>query len=151
EPRFIPNGNAACSDPFVTRDEHERLYRFRIGLPDGSLHILHLRGFENPGQSAYWADGFYGVNADGRRSPCARERPGLYPADVVDTLTYYTADGSYLRLEIPADGVTPWYNRTWTLFFPDGHRAVGKGADVLALYDANTISSHINPPDAIEG
>jgi hypothetical protein len=51
-------------------------------------------------------------------------------------LTYFTTDGSYLKLEIYADG-SDWQKQNWYLYFPDGRRVVGRGDQVEALYDAN--------------
>jgi hypothetical protein len=44
-----------------------RIYRFRIGLPDGSLHVLHLKGYgEELPNEQYEGDGFFGIKPDGR-------------------------------------------------------------------------------------
>src|SRR5438876_4268908 len=72
--------------------------RLRIGLADGSSHVLHLKVFESTETDG---DGFISVNPDGTRI-CGG-------AAIVGVLTYYTTDATYLKLEIPADG-TNWQN-----------------------------------------
>ncbi len=116
-----------------------RVYRYRIGLPDGSLHILHLKGFSKELSDSYDGSGFYGIGANGLPPQnlsgpltCWTSAGWLYSG----RLTYFTTDGSYLKLEIDADGGN-WANKTWTLYFPDGRRALGKGSQIQALLDAN--------------
>src|SRR5262245_43587702 len=71
-----------CNDP------DSRPFRFRIGLPDGSMHVLHLRGYGNEVNSAYRGDGFYRFAPNGMiAAPCTWSR-------LTGWLTYYTSDGS---------------------------------------------------------
>lgn len=142
ETRRIPSWQGSCesSDPQYVQ-EHERVFRYRVLLPDGSAHILYLLGHddEKPG---YWGDGFYAINMAGVRSPCAAQHPARYPSNATGTLTFYTTDGSYLRLQINADG-SDWRNKQWTLFYPDGRRVVGRSDGAEHLYDANNNGIHI--------
>lgn len=114
-----------------------RLYRLRVGLGDGSQHILHLRGYGDEIGDGYYGDGFYGIGPDGRRSVCATQSSS-YPANLTGRLTYYTTDGTFLKLEIDASvGTDTWWDKTWTLYYPDGRRITGRTDTVEAIYDAN--------------
>jgi hypothetical protein len=143
EARVIPSWQIDCDSQDQQYElEHERIYRYRISLPDGSQHILHLLGYGDEKNDGYWGDGFYAIDMAGVRSPCAVEEPGRYPANVTGTLTYYTTDGSYLRLQIHADG-SSWAQKQWTLFYPDGRRVAGRFDQAEHLYDANNNGIHI--------
>jgi RHS repeat-associated protein len=113
-----------------------RLYRLRIGLADGSQHVLHLRGYGDELGDGYNGDGYYAIGPDGRRTICATFS-SHYPADLTGRLTYYTSDGTFLKLEIDADGSSPWWQKQWTLYFPDGRRITGYSDRADAIYDAN--------------
>ena len=124
-----------------------RIYRLRIGLPDGSQHILQLKdeGDAHVGDAyEFHDDGYFGVGPDGKgaRTYYPNGNPtncwtGGGWGDKTGRLTYYTTDGSYLRLEIDADGTTPWINKTWYLYFPDGSIAEGKWHQIEKLRDPN--------------
>ena len=46
EQRYVPTWEQPiCDGDPVYVMEHERVYRHRISLPDGSQHLLHLRGY----------------------------------------------------------------------------------------------------------
>ncbi|HET9217610.1 MAG TPA: RHS repeat-associated core domain-containing protein, partial [Terriglobia bacterium] len=142
ETRYIPTWEQAycLGDPLYVV-EHERIYRYRISLPDGSQHLLHLLGHGDEKRDGYYGDGFYAISMDGVRSNCARES-GRYPINVNGVLTYFTTDGSYLRFQINANG-SSWFNQQWTLFYPDGRRVVGRGDQAEHIYDANGNGIHI--------
>ena len=75
--------------------EESLVFRTRITLPDGSMHILHLRGTE---YSGYSGDGFIGIKANGEpASACAAIHEEWQ--DWTGVMTYYSVDGSYLKLE----------------------------------------------------
>lgn len=139
-------------EPLAYALERSHIYRLRLSLPDGSQHLLHLRSsYGDELADTYWSDGFSEVHPSGWRSSCAGN-PAQLPQG---TLTYYTTDGTYLRVEIPTVGpnesLATWSQKQWTLFYPDGRRAIGKGGKVDAVYDANTFQFHIEPNDATEG
>lgn len=136
---FYPLDSGACS---VLNPELHRAYRLRIGLPDGSLHVLHLRGFGADISDNYIGDGFYAIAPNGKRGPCAAYYTPMYPSDVTGRLTYFTSDGSFLKLEIIADGSLDWWNKDWRLYFPDGRRAIGQGAQLATLIDSNGNQIH---------
>jgi RHS repeat-associated protein len=142
EQRYIPS----WEQPYCDGDpqyvmEHNRTYRYRISLPDGSQHVLHLSGYGDEVGDGYYGDGFYAVNMSGVRSNCAHGDT-RYPANATGLLTYYTTDGSYLRFQIYADG-TSWWTRQWTLFYPDGRRVVGRFDQAEHIYDANGNGVHV--------
>jgi len=108
-------------------------FRLRIGLPDGSLHLLHHKG------EPFANDGFYRFDPAGKPFVLCT---GLTP--LTGLQSYYTTDGSFLRLQILADGSADWWTKQWTLFFPDGRKAVGAGDKLLHLFDANNNGIHFN-------
>ena len=122
-----------------------RDYRLRIGLPDGSLHILHLKGFGDEISDNYAADGFYALDLNGVRSDCAKTHTNWYPQDVLNSkLTYYTTDGSFLKFEIP----------TAMEGFPDiGRQAPGTNTLILSLLSGFwlDINKPCNPGETAEG
>jgi hypothetical protein len=120
-----------------------RLYRLRIGLADGSQHVLHLRGYGDELGDGYIGDGYYAFWPGGQRSFCATQSTH-YPADLTGRLTYYTSDGTFLKLEIDA-GDSAYWGRPWTLYFPDGRRVTGYGDRGDAIYDANGNRIGIQP------
>jgi RHS repeat-associated protein len=142
EQRHLPNWESGCGGDIQSLLEHQRVYRYRISLPDGSQHVLHLLGFGDEKNDGYWGDGFYGINMAGTRSFCASQQPSRYPANVTGTLTYYTTDGSYLRFQINANGSSP-LSQQWTLFYPDGRRVLGRSDQAEHLYDANGNGIHL--------
>jgi RHS repeat-associated protein len=143
EERQLPSWEPSCeSQDLQYVLERERTYRYRISLPDGSQHVLHLLGWGDEKNDGYWGDGFYAVTMEGTRSYCAAQHPSRYPANATGTLTYYTTDGSYLRFQINANG-SNWANQQWTLFYPDGRRVVGRFDQAEHLYDANGNGIHI--------
>jgi hypothetical protein len=100
-----------------------RSFRMRLILPDGSMHILHLRGYDNEFGDGYQGDGFFGIAPDGKAiNDCARWHG--WPAQITGWLTYYTTDGSYLKVEFYADGNPGWASKDWYLYYPDGRRVV---------------------------
>jgi RHS repeat-associated protein len=141
EARLFPPDGDSCEGNAFHVMEHEREFRYRISLPDGSQHLLHLLGYGDE-KDGYYGDGFYAIGMAGLRSFCASQHPGRYPANVTGKLTYYTTDGSYLRFEIHADG-SSWTNQQWTLFYPDGRRVVGRYDQAEHIYDANGNGIHI--------
>ena len=143
EQRYIPTWEQpTCDGDSQYVMEHERVYRYRISLPDGSQHLLHLLGYGDEKGDGYYGDGFYAITMNGARSNCAQSNPNRYPSNVTGTLTYFTTDGSYLRFQINATGGVPT-NQTWTLFYPDGRRVIGRGDRAEHIYDANGNGIHI--------
>ena len=108
-----------------------RIFRTRIGLADGSLHTMYLKGYETLPDNNAAHDGFFGVDLTGRAGFCGNWQ------NLTGWQTYYSNDGSHLRFEILADASGLLSNQPWYLYFPDGRRLAGHGLKVEALYDAN--------------
>jgi RHS repeat-associated protein len=136
DPYYCPNGSSL------------RVYRLRVGLPDGSQHVLQLRdGGDSFSGDSYDGndDGFFGIAPNGLGPETFALPDGHSLGHSCWTnqgwyrngrLTYYTSDGSFLKLEIEADG-SPWQNKTWYLYFPDGRIAEGRWHQIEKLRDAN--------------
>ena len=105
--------------------------KLRLVSPDGALRTLHLRGHNDVS-----GDGFYQIGPDGQPSPCAEDNQ---VPPVSGTLTYFTTDGSYLKLEIEdlAGSGEAWTTRPWTLYLPDGTRFEGVSNRTDFIYDRN--------------
>ncbi|MCC7342095.1 MAG: hypothetical protein IT170_13530 [Bryobacterales bacterium] len=95
--------------------------------PDGALHLLRLKG-----QLDSMSDGFYNVGPNALKSACYQD-----PNPIASMLTYFTTDGSYIRVEIPADG-TDWTAKQWTAYFPDGSRVQGYSSQATKIIDRNS-------------
>jgi len=114
----------ACTAPGAT----ERKFRMRVALGDGSSHILHLRGYGGESWSTnqnYNGDGFLPLYPNGSWYDC--QQPSGRHIVTSSLLTYYTSDGSYLKLELYPSDSGP--SATWTLYFPDGRRIIKRGTD----------------------
>lgn len=90
--------------------------------PDGGKHELRLAGYTD-------GDGYQNIWQDGN--------PACSGGPLVETtLSYYTTDGTFLRLDIEHDSDSNASNNPWTLFLPDGGRVTG-GASSQRIYDRN--------------
>ena len=72
-------------------------------------------------------DGYYDIRPDGWQT---RWVNGAYTQDfphLTGTLTYYSFDGTYVRLEIQHDSDGLWGTNPWTLYFPDGTKVTHYG------------------------
>jgi len=103
-------------------------YKLKVSFPDGSLHEFRPSAGTDPLE-----DGYFNVSPDGWISDCYGDRP-FYSGP----MTYYSIDGTYLRLEFAHDGDINinWTNNPWTLYFPDGGRVTGGNAP-QRIYDRN--------------
>ena len=105
----------------------EAIYRWKVkvAFPDGSVHEFLPRGFGNP-----IVEGYIDIRPDGWQT---RWVAGAYTQDfpyLTNTLTYYTFDGTYMRLEVQHDSDGLWANNPWTLYFPDGTKVTNNGTRV---------------------
>jgi RHS repeat-associated protein len=110
--------------PQYPATETIRHYKVRVAFPDGSVHEFLPRGFGSP-----MDEGYYDIRPDGWRS----QFNGSYVADVpylTNTLTYYTFDGTYIKLEVQHDSDGNWWNNPWTLYFPDGTKVTNLGTRI---------------------
>ncbi|MGH9878579.1 MAG: hypothetical protein ACRD5H_13160, partial [Nitrososphaerales archaeon] len=102
-------------------------YRWKVKMrfPDGSEHLFRPSGYLDKR-----GDGYFNVDTFGVVSEfiCTPPPPMFSLCDCywegsIDPnprMTYYSADGSYLRLTIER-------NQDWTLFYPDGSKVVNQG------------------------
>jgi hypothetical protein len=126
-------------------------FRLRIGLPDGSLHVLHL--LQGPSNDDTFTSDFY-TNTPAMKGFYAVDPSGIpyLQLDEYGTpltyqchsprydqlLTYYTTDGSHLKVEIPTSSTDhDWTNKEWRLYYPDGAIVVGMGDQVTEIHDSN--------------
>ncbi|MEN6603351.1 MAG: hypothetical protein ABFD86_13140, partial [Bryobacteraceae bacterium] len=128
------------------------LNKLRVVLPDGSHHTLHPRAADLSGTEG---DGYYQLTPEGNYSntSCRPHDPET------GTLTYYMADGSFIRVEIAADA-TFFGDRTWRIYLPGGkHVEVsGSGGNRLTkVFERNGnyvtiqgITNNGNPADRIQ-
>ncbi len=118
------------------------VYRFKLRLPDGSLHEMHPQVPQGYGGSPadfddYLQDGFFSIRPDGY----IRNQPdcGALPVDTLLTtssLFYYSTDNTHLRLEMIHDTDELWFNNPWNLYLPDGGW-VQDTPDDQRIYDRN--------------
>ena len=121
-------------------------FKVRMVFPDGSVHVFRPEGEFDPHDDDYfrilptgWKMNDYGhckSIADGWTAPAAGSK-----------VRYYSADGTYLRLEFEADSpsdasatlydIKRWENNPWTLTFPDGRQVKGVGKAAKYLIDRN--------------
>ena len=109
--------------------ENVRINRYRLITPDGSSHILYLRGFEQYDPDGIEVvEGWTAMNMDGHCNDYAVHNG--WPAQTNGILTFYTNDGSYLKYEVnTTSGVG-------TVYYPDGRRS-GLLNGVPTEFDAN--------------
>jgi len=110
--------------PQYPATETIRHYKVKVAFPDGSVHEFLPRDFGSPLEQ-----GYYDIRPDGWRS----QFNGSSVVDVpylTNTLTYYTFDGTYIKLEVQHDSDGNWSNNPWTLFFPDGTKVTNFGTRI---------------------
>ena len=98
-------------------------YKVKVAFPDGSLHEFL------PRIGSQFDEGYSDFRPDGWRT----QFNGSYTTDVpylTNTLTYYTFDGTYIRLEVEHDSDSGWWNNPWTLYFPDGTKVTNFGSKI---------------------
>jgi len=128
--------------PDCTENSPKRVYRLRVPMLDGSLHTMQLSGYGAAMNDNYLGDGFFGIYPlTGRSNVCAALH-GDWPSQVTGWLTYYSIDGSYLKLEVYVDGSGNMDAAPFYIYYPDGHRAAGHGFFIHDLYDANGNGIH---------
>lgn len=110
------------------------LFSYRLKLfmsfPDGSEHEFRPTGF------LPYGDGWYNVLPDGLKLwGCAGGGQPL----TTGPMTYYSTDGTFLRLTIEHDSDSNWQNNPWTLSMPDGGRVTFNEPNTQGqrIYDRN--------------
>jgi RHS repeat-associated protein len=110
--------------PQYPATETIRHYKVKVAFPDGSVHEFLPRGFGSPME-----EGYYDIRPDGWQTRFT----GGYVQDVpylTNTLTYYTFDGTYIKLEVQHDSDGNWWNNPWSLYFPDGTKVTNFGTRI---------------------
>ncbi len=133
----IENRQLSADEPYqCTTSSHQPDYRsiyqwkVKVHFPDGTIREFRPTGYSDtfPPQHGPQPDGYYNVHPNGtirNVTFTAFEDPytgqtrwgcniteSLHP---VDYMTYYSTDGSYLKLVYQRTGA-------WTVYFPDGSR-----------------------------
>jgi hypothetical protein len=111
-------------------------WKLKIVFPDGSEHFFRPIGYS---ESPNLNDGYFQITPDGWGYSCGsvpNGHPPVYTSFTGSRMTYYSIDGSYLRLDIEHDGDMNYSNNPWTLYFPDGRRVTGGNAP-QRTYDRN--------------
>ncbi len=99
-------------------------WKVKVAFPDGSLHEFLPRGFGTV------QDGYYDIRPDGWQTRWAPNQTAQDYPYLTGTLTYYSFDGTFLRLEIQHDSDGNWWNNPWTLYFPDGTKVTNYGSRI---------------------
>jgi len=100
-------------------------------MPDGSYKTLRLLGQTE----VTTAPGFYEYYpAGGPSGGCL-----AIPPPLSGTLKWFTTDGSYLRVEFAAAVGSDYQNHPWTIYFPDGTKAYGRGDATEWIEDRNGV------------
>lgn len=117
--------------PQCPATEAIKVHKLKMSFPDGGVREFL------PLDYAGSADGFFAIRPDGWVQTCT---PPSYSNWTYGPITYYSTDGTYLRLVVEHDDESgAWYNNPWTLYFPDGRRvSAGQGKDGSQfMYDRN--------------
>jgi hypothetical protein len=116
--------------------------RFSVVFPDGGRHILQLydQGFPNDGDGG------------GRYLPNGQPSCPGTPAITSGSLTYFTTDGTFIRVVLAANSF-PWTTNLWTMYMPDGSRVDGFGSQASHIWDRNANCVWFNnfDPDSNQG
>jgi len=95
----------SCGTP-----ESQNIHKVQIRFPDGSLHDFAPLGYSG-------SHGYYRIQSTGYQWNCTT---GTYSLVTSGTMTYYSTDGTYLRLDVAHGG-----SNAWTLYFPNGTKVTG--------------------------
>lgn len=120
-----------------SNEELRRKFKVVAVFPDGSKHELRYSqvGNENQNdQTNSLVDGWYDFRPDGfREHPCTGDRSAISSAT---QFTWFTIDGTYVRLTFDRDDGLNWENNRWALSMPDGSKITG-GNENQKIWDRN--------------
>ncbi|MCW5968345.1 MAG: hypothetical protein KIT57_07510 [Blastocatellales bacterium] len=122
EHRPLDPSHSPCQDA-----EDRFVHRVKMSFPDGSTHVFRIYGYQE-------MDGYSEMRNDGWMNSC--NGSGYVPV-TTGTLTYYSIDGSFLRLDIDHDSDGMNLNNPWTLYYPNGMRVTGGGTANQRIHDRN--------------
>ncbi|MEO8132049.1 MAG: hypothetical protein ABJF23_29420 [Bryobacteraceae bacterium] len=100
--------------------------KLRFRFPDGSMHPLRLRDHMDDGY------GYHDVGPGGNPGACSTS------GGVSGTMTYYTTDGTFVRVDVFSGSADPdWTKRFWAATFPDGRLIQGQSSQTLYISERN--------------
>jgi RHS repeat-associated protein len=113
------------------------VWKLMMYFPDGSQHEFRPTGYSDKSQdvlgSLQTGDGYFNVDTSGHVADllyssvvgtCPNYQTQLVGwQDPNPKMTYYSTDGTFMRLEIP-NGQNALFPSKWTVFMPDGSRVV---------------------------
>lgn len=132
-------------DEFIAK--HWYRYQVRMVFPDGSVHL-----FRPVGEDDLYGGGYFRIRPTGwkmkDRGHCMDGIAGWTAPTADSTVSYYSTDGTYLRLDFevgPAASdatealvdIHKWQDNPWTLTFPDGRQVRGVGLMANRFLDPN--------------
>lgn len=124
--QYSGGGLPPCPAP-----EQFQRFKLKMSFPDGSVHEFRPAGYTD-----FLNDGFFQIYPNGYILSCNPP----YSSWTYGPITYYSTDGTYLRLVIEHDDETDvWDDNPWTLYFPDGQRVTFNEPGSLGqrFYDRN--------------
>ena len=98
-------------------------YKVKVAFPDGSLREFF------PRVGSLVDQGYSDIRPDGYQT----RGIGGQPQDVpyfMNGVTYYSFDGTYIRLDVQHDSDSNPHNNPWTLYFPDGTTVTNFGTRI---------------------
>jgi RHS repeat-associated protein len=126
----------SCTD---ATNQPWKFYRIFIVSPDGGHHTLHLYPYSpnlNSSPAETYSDvageGYYDAMPGMSSGSCSQTNPLA-----AGNITYYTSDGSYIRVVFNNTPGQYFSNIPWTMYFPDGRTVTGYGGTTTAMYDRN--------------
>lgn len=107
-----------------TGGNNEKLYPYKLQmvLPDGGKHTLYNKDYMD------YTGEYMRIFPDGRPA-CPS---GQFPDPVTGTITYFTTDGTFLRVDLITDSDSDWENNIWTLYAPDGTTVIHNPASGIS-------------------
>ena len=125
----------------LSEDEQNYRYKLKVVFPDGGEHEFRPYGNDPQGWPLDLAGGWAGpgytrVLPDGY---IVGQPPAWFDGD----MTYYSIDGTYLRLVFPRGHSYPT-DIPWTLYMPDGTTVEGNGSDTNRIYHRTHSASNPN-------
>ncbi|HEX6047306.1 MAG TPA: hypothetical protein VFZ22_22645, partial [Pyrinomonadaceae bacterium] len=108
-------------------------YKLMLIMPDGSSHEMRPNGWNDGNFNDPLGD-WFDIRPDGYWFDCVNP-----PTWYTGPITYYSIDGTYLRLDIQHDSNTDPMDNPWTLYFPDGSKVTSNqpNTEPQRFYDRN--------------
>lgn len=129
-PQCLNSGINTGSPGFYEMRYH---YKLMLIMPDGSSHEMRPNGWTDGNSNDPLGD-YFDIRPDGYWNTCQGVQ--WY----TNTITYYSIDGSFLRLDVQHDGNTAmgWWDNPWTLYMPDGSKVTSnQPGEPQRFYDRN--------------